>query len=307
MKKSTLITTIAMIVVVVVALSTATYAWFSASEVAVATVDMSTTASSDWALVQGVKQGSNISFAGASSDQISLTNSMNGLYSPTAAITTRVTQVLQATESNRATFYSAKKIGPLVKQDGEMKPIDPYYIRVINTKNTDKHLILSVVVAIEKDNTTSYYAAAATKFYVDDGTNSYTSGYKYNAGSTSSGGDITSGTPTGNETMTNSGVVLNTESGSAGRFEYTNPVLSTFFKTVPSTPSPTETKMGLVATNQYFSYDIDLGTYAAATAKNLVIYAWIDGWDADASAANANFSVKFAFYTKEAAGAGAGA
>ena len=42
MKKSTLITTIAMIVVVVVALSTATYAWFSASELAVASVDMTT-------------------------------------------------------------------------------------------------------------------------------------------------------------------------------------------------------------------------------------------------------------------------
>lgn len=302
MKKSTLITTIAMIVVVVVALSTATYAWFSASEVAVATVDMTTTASSDWALVEGKKSqdGSTISFAGASSDTISLTNSMNGLYSPTAAITTRVSQVLQATPSEVAEFYSAKKIGANVNQDGEMKPIDPYYIRVINTKNESKHLILSVVVAIESGNSTSYYAAAATKFYVDDGTNSYTSGYKHNPGTASSGGFITSGTPTGNETMTNIGVVLNTATGT-GNFEYTNPVLQSFFKTADPASNPTETKMGLVANNQYFSYDIDLGTYTAATAKNLVIYAWIDGWDADASAANAKFSVKFAFYTKEGA------
>ena len=303
MKKSTLITTIAMIVVVVVALSTATYAWFSASEVAVATVDMSTTASSDWALVEGKKSqdGNTISFAGASSDTISLTNSMNGLYSPTAAIATRVSQATQATESDRASFYSAKKKGAIVTQDGDVKPIDPYYIRVINTKNAERHLILSVVVAIEQGNTTSYYAAAATKFYVDDGTNSYTSGYKFNAGSAESGGVITSGTnPSGNATMTNSGVILNTKSGAAGNFEYTNPVLSQFFKTADPTNNPTEVKMGLSANNQYFSYDIDLGTYAAATAKNLVIYTWIDGWDADASAANANYSVKFAFYTKQA-------
>ena len=140
MKKSTLITTIAMIVVVVVALSTATYAWFSASEVAVASVNMSTTASSDWALVEGKRpqDSENISFAGASSDQISLENSMNGLYSPIAEITTGVSQALQATDSNRATFYSAKKNGSTVIQDGEAKAIDPYYIRVINTKNTQK-------------------------------------------------------------------------------------------------------------------------------------------------------------------------
>ena len=53
MKKSTLITTIAMIVVVVVALSTATYAWFSASSVSVAQVDMTTTASADWMIFEG--------------------------------------------------------------------------------------------------------------------------------------------------------------------------------------------------------------------------------------------------------------
>lgn len=297
MKKSTLITTIAMIVVVVVALSTATYAWFSASELAVASVDMSTTASSDWALVQGVKTGSNISFAGASSDQISLTNSMNGLYSPTAKITTGVQQSLQATDSNVASFYSAKKNGANVIQDGEAKAIDPYYIRVINTKNIPKTLILSVVVAIDGANETSYYAAAATKFYISDGTTVYTSGYKHNPAASTSGGVVTSVDPTGTESL--SGATLNAATGT-GNFEYTNPVLKSFFK--EATPDATETKMGLSANNKYFTYDIEVGEFQPATAKNLVIYAWIDGWDADASAANATFSVKFAFYSKEASG-----
>lgn len=301
MKKSTLITTIAMIVVVVVALSTATYAWFSASELAVASVDMTTTASSDWALVQGVKTGDNISFAGASSDQISLENSMNGLYSPTAKIATGIGQGLQVNDSAVASFYSAKKNGAKVIQDGEAKPINPYYIRVINTKNEEKTLILSVVVAIDGSNETSYYAAAATKFYISDGTTVYTSGYKYNAASATSGGLITSGNPTGTESL--SGATLNTQTGATGNFEYTNPVLKNFFK--KATPDATETKMGLSANNQYFTYDIEVGAFDAASAKNFVIYAWIDGWDADASAANATFSVKFAFYTKEAAGAGA--
>ncbi len=44
MKKSTLITTIAMIVVVVVALSTATYAWFTSSQATYANVEMTITA-----------------------------------------------------------------------------------------------------------------------------------------------------------------------------------------------------------------------------------------------------------------------
>lgn len=295
MKKSTLITTIAMIVVVVVALSTATYAWFSASEVAVASVNMSTTASADWALVLGQKTGNNISFAGASSDQISLENSMNGLYSPTAKIATGIGQGLQVQDSALASFYSAKKNGASVIQDGVAKEINPYYIRVINTKDTPKTLILSVVVAIEDGNDTSYYAAAATKFYISDGTTTYTSGYKHNAAAAESGGEVTTSDPINKESL--SGATLNTATGANGAFEYTNPVLQSFFKT--ATPDATEKKMGLSATNKYFSYDIEVGEFQPATAKNYVIYAWIDGWDADASAANAEFSIKFAFYSKE--------
>ena len=156
-------------------------------------------------------------------------------------------------------------------------------------------------VAIEQGNSTSYYAAAATKFYISDGTTVYTSGYKYNAAAATSGGMVTNTNPTGSVSLT--GATLNTATGDAGKFEYTNPVLKNFFK--KATPDATETKMGLSANNQYFTYDIEVGAFDAASAKNFVIYAWIDGWDADASAANATFSVKFAFYTKEAAGAGA--
>ena len=125
MKKSTLITTIAMIVVVVVALSTATYAWFSASSIAIATVDMSTSATADWALVEGTRTpgsdgAATVSFAGASSDQISWTDTdsaiFKGLWSPAAAITTTIQQSLQANAAKEASFYSAKKTGATVTQ-----------------------------------------------------------------------------------------------------------------------------------------------------------------------------------------------
>ena len=52
MKKSTLITTIAMIVVVVVALSTATYAWFSSASTNKVSATVSTSTLGDFAISQ---------------------------------------------------------------------------------------------------------------------------------------------------------------------------------------------------------------------------------------------------------------
>lgn len=307
MKKSTLITTIAMIVVVVVALSTATYAWFSASSIAIATVDMSTSATADWALVEGQRTpgsagAATVSFAGASSDQISWDNlDFRGLWSPTAAITTTIEQSLQADAANEAYFYSAKKTGGTVTQDADAAIVAPKYLRVVNTYAGERHLVLKVVLILSASgesvaNMASYYAAAATKFAICNESGLYaTNGYNYKAavgsGTAFSGAESNIG---------NSGtdLTVNTEKGqTSGQFNYTNPNLKNYFISAGGGNSDDEAKWGVQSGNNYVVYTIDFGTVPQNGFVNLALYTWIDGWVADASAANATFSLRYAFTT----------
>ena len=304
MKKSTLITTIAMIVVVVVALSTATYAWFSASDLAIANVSMSTKAAADWALVLGNKtDAATVSFAGASSDQIDISDEkFSGLYSPTAAINTTISKALQATYAGGAKFYTATKSGGKVTQNGNAVAKDPAFIRVVNTADDKKHLVLKVVLVLENADasTSSYYAAAATKFAICNDKGLYaTNGYQWVEGKTAdaqSGAEITSSAISG--TVALSGSTLKTATGTSGsEFNYTNPNLTTYFTTVGDTLSEDEANMGLSKGNLYVTYEVDFGNVAKNDYVNLAIYTWIDGWTADASAANATFTIRYAFTT----------
>ncbi|MCI7402065.1 MAG: hypothetical protein MSH40_05255 [Christensenella sp.] len=308
MKKSTLITTIAMIVVVVVALSTATYAWFSASSIAVANVNMTTQASADWALVLGNKTGSTVSFAGASSDQIDISDkAFAGLYSPIAAINTKISKALQATYADGATFYTATKSGGTVTQNGNAVAKDPAFIRVVNTaKDAQKHLVLKVVLVLadgSKASTSSFYAAAATKFAICNDKGLYaTNGYDWVEGITSgaeSGAEIASSASSGYVSPSGSTLKTATDTN-ASEFNYTNPNLTTYFTTVGETPNQDETNMGLVTNNTYVTYEVDFGNIARNDYVNLAIYTWIDGWTADASAANATFTIRYAFTSKNA-------
>lgn len=306
MKKSTLITTIAMIVVVVVALSTATYAWFSASSIAVANVNMTTQAAADWALVLGNKtDDATVSFAGASSDQIDISdNAFAGLYSPIAAIDTTISKALQAEYKKGATFYTATKSGGKVTQNGNAVPKDPAFIRVVNTAKEDyKHLVLKVVLVLENASasTSSYYAAAATRFAICNDKGLYaTNGYQWVEGKTAdaqSGAEITSSANSGN--VASSGSKLITKTGTSGsEFNYTNPNLKNYFTEITADdPSADEKNMGLTKGNVYVIYEVDFGNVAKNDYVNLAIYTWIDGWTADASAANATFTIRYAFTT----------
>lgn len=302
MKKSTLITTIAMIVVVVVALSTATYAWFSASSIAIATVEMSTSATADWALVEGNRTAGSagaatVSFAGASSDMIQWDNAdFRGLWSPTAAITTTIEQSLQANAANEASFYSAKKTGATVTQDADAAIVAPKYLRVVNTYNGPRPLVLKVVLILSADgaNTASYYAAAATKFAICNDKGLYaTNGYNYKT-AVGSGKAFTGGA---NE-YTKSGTALTVkDTQSAENFNYTNPNLTNYFISAGGGNSDDEAKWGVQSGNNYVVYTIDFGTVPKDGFVNLALYTWIDGWVADASAANASFSLRYAFTT----------
>ena len=292
-----------MIVVVVVALSTATYAWFSASSIAVATVDMSTSATADWALVEGQRTpgedgAATVSFAGASSDQIQWRHEdFKGLWSPTAPIATTIQQSLQANAANEAFFYSAKKTGATVTQDANATIMAPDYVRVVNTYAGPRHLILKVVLILNAGtaNTASYYAAAATKFAICNESGLYaTNGYNYNPAVGSGTAFSASESP-----IANSGadLTVNTaNSQNASQFNYTNPNLTNYF-IAAGTDKDNEAKWDVQSGSNYVVYTIDFGTVPQNGFVNLALYTWIDGWVADASAANALFSLRYAFTT----------
>ena len=215
MKKSTLITTIAMIVVVVVALSTATYAWFSSTSTAIANTSFTTEVSGDWTIMLGTVDGENfndLQYVGSAADTIDLTTiatSINtGLWCPTSAIETIITDSNAATTlDDRANFVQAEKTGTLynIKKlqtpamngasaaTGNEGVIKPFALRLVNVSGKTQVLQLNITVNAKSSGTTnSMYAAAAVRFYVyevtntspdanEDGVmegNTYTSGYR---------------------------------------------------------------------------------------------------------------------------------
>jgi hypothetical protein len=179
MKKSTLITTIAMIVVVVVALSTATYAWFSANSFATAAVTMKTTASADWSLVvgdAGSESGGLVpyTFTSTAVDTFDATNSIGalkqGLYAPTAALSIlddSTTPTLAQVTYN--TFYEASTLTTTTaKVKTVQEDVTPIVVKVSNSSGQDKTLKLVVIVNAGQavESTGTLYAAAAFSYAI---------------------------------------------------------------------------------------------------------------------------------------------
>lgn len=186
MKKSTLITTIAMIVVVVVALSTATYAWFSQATTTSASDSISTTAQADWIIMGGKATAGTGASAGkdvitySSSNGIDLTM-MDGLYSPTAKISSTLDSASNSASFTPNAFFTAFQDGTglaTTAQATDLPTIDPLgnsddgkvsavnYVRVINTKSTAQNLVLTITVLTEGTDDSNFYAANAFSTYV---------------------------------------------------------------------------------------------------------------------------------------------
>jgi len=321
MKKSTLITTIAMIVVVVVALSTATYAWFSASTVSTATVAMTTTATSDWMIFEGAGVSTNnendtnekaYTFTSAAADAITLSekNLQKGLQAPSSEAFANSISIdgTQAVVSSQE-FLTAKRASQsVVKVDGDPTVYDPFVLKVSNARGVDdKSLKVTVVINAGVSQTTgTLYAAAATTFdiaYITTKENAtaqqFTRGYSKCA--TKQGGYVSQDTVTEYATKVNasafasgsSSVVTYGSATTMANGEYSN------FKKVGQTPSAEETSWGLTAGQYYLAYSIVITDIDANDSVYFAIYPWIDGWAADNSAGGANYSINFAFTTAE--------
>jgi len=334
MKKSTLITTIAMIVVVVVALSTATYAWFSQSQTAVASTNFTTNASGDWSLMVGSISGSNLTFNGTAVESTTLdaTPIQAGLWAPTATIATAIAGTdASTTISSQAGFVQAQKVGnnhqisklqtaayDSAYNEGagraDVGLVAPFALRIMNVSGKQRTLQLNITLNAKSTGTTnSMYAAAAVRFYVYEKSNagengtgaSYTSGYfPIASDETATVNALTS--PTGN--ITKGGAVSMT-TGLASTIKTGEPgseTLTTRPVTIASydvgnitsefTKAANADELLGIAQNDYVkTYTFDMQTYAASGFSNIIIYAWIDGWVANGSAASANFDVNFGF------------
>jgi len=334
MKKSTLITTIAMIVVVVVALSTATYAWFSSSATAVASTTFTTNASGDWSMMIGsIDADGNLTFSGSAVDSTTLAVSpiASGLWAPTANINTAIaSNAASTTVTGRAGFVQATKTGNNsvisklqtanynsagAEGQGAAEPglVAPYAIRIMNVAGAERTLQLNITLNAKQNGTNnSMYAAAAIRFYVyeisnaeSNATASYTSGYNPIAsGETATVNALTS--ITGNVTQ---GSAVNMTTGLAGSYlgkdgEENDAILSRPVSIINynvaniasefTTPGANE-NLGIAAGDHVKTYTFDMQTYGAGGYSNIIIYAWIDGWVANGSAQSANFDVNFGF------------
>ena len=330
MKKSTLITTIAMIVVVVVALSTATYAWFSTTTTAVAGATFSTEASGDWSMIEGTISnvtaagGANLNYTSAAAASLNLTDFAlaNDLWAPDATIATAITDSLASTTiTGLASFTNAKVNGStaiLQKymsagykytkvedaweaaacEAGEYGYAQPIALRVINVSGqNNKELMLGITINVGSDSTktTTMYAGAAVRFYIYVIPNageakSYTSGYNKSV--------VPEGTINlGSTEITKAGTAQAANNYTGGLLDYTaGNILSSYSHALAD-----DTLLGIATNDYYKTYTLSLGTFAAAGYANIIIYPWVDGWVADTSAAAASFSVKFGFYSPVAA------
>jgi len=318
MKKSTLITTIAMIVVVVVALSTATYAWFSAASVSTANVAMTTTATSDWLIFQGAGQSTEnendanekaYTFTSAAAETINITptNLQKGLYAPSSAAWANTISIDGSTAVvSSQEFLAAQKSGNTSKVSVVPTVYDPIVLKISNASGAKKSLKVTVVINAQESQTTgTLYAAAATTFdiaYITTKENAtvqqFTKGYSKCA----------TGTYALNDTVTEYGTKVTRTEAATGTAAFTYNTATaisngkyTNFELVGATPSDEESKWGLTTGQNYLYYSIVIADLASTDSVYLSIYPWIDGWAADNSAGGANYSINFAFTSVAAA------
>lgn len=335
MKKSTLITTIAMIVVVVVALSTATYAWFSSSTSAVATsATITTTAAGDWTIAKGnitENQGTYTYVIAAASDSITLnTTGLNqGLWSPIGEINTAFTETSVGVSGgivNPEQFIEARvnNGGNLYHQTSET--ILPDILKLSNAQQSPKNLRLSVVLNAGSDTTkvSSFYACAAVRFVAVFEVMNGTTKEVYTVSNAYGYCDTVGYTDSACQTAADARVEDTTFEKQAGTAATDSVNKKTVINNINYAAAATVgagaqfkqyngwgisvdnlTKYGIGEQDYVYMYNYDLPVpVAVGQSTNVLIYTWIDGWQAATEAAGSSFTVNYAFNTAGAVTSG---
>ena len=316
MKKSTLITTIAMIVVVVVALSTATYAWFSSSSVSVAQVEMSTQASAEWMIFQGAEgtpDSGKYVFTTAASDVITLTpNALaSGLHSPLSDYTHTISVTGTTAAVTAQKFVEATVSGTTtetVKTSGPAAVAKPYVLKVSNaTGADDKILLVSVIINAGPSQTVgTLYAAAATKTDISYITTKSGATVKKATSGYNKATEAATAVNAANIIITPGSPVAAIEAKDGGfttkpAFEYKDATAMSGSKysnfNLAGADDPAR---GIAANDYYLEYSFEIADMDKTDSVYLSIYSWIDGWEADTSASRAEYKIVYAFTTKNA-------
>ena len=324
MKKSTLITTIAMIIVVVVALSTATYAWFSSASASTATMSISSAATSGWALSKGTVNTSTkaVTFS-SQSTTLDLGEALAGLYSPNAALTLAPSaNTATAVTVNKATenFYACSTYNGKAYVTEASNAKDPTILRIVNGTNAEATCTVTIFVVLKEDNSNSRYAAAGLTFYFADGAkNTYTLGYNWEdasaylttnaAGSKKAYGsvddlkNIEEKTSAG-DVLTHTTTNVVAAKGITGDIpEYDKATLAgntnsktTFRKNGETAITASDKTTELVpAKATYLAYTFTTAALESGSGINFATYAWIDGWKAEDSARGSEISIFYTF------------
>jgi len=319
MKKSTLITTIAMIVVVVVALSTATYAWFTSASKATASASISVVSSSGWLLatptsktiVESTEDLSydpetnpvgreTVAFDMSFTSPIVL-NLLNGLYSPAGLLTGAITESNGSAKFDNAQWFTAQQRGneiassatvaepetyKIYKATSEATPETPTsYIKVKNSSSGAKSLRLTITVFVEDSVYSNSSQKAATEklcAYISyyDGTNSKVAHTAYNYGTVT---DTTAArTPVPASTATGNKVVLNGDT--------TWTVCDTNTKLLTAFTGEEDKTDG-----NYYQYYLDIADIARDGEVDFSLNIWFDGWNIFSEANGAQAKVYLAF------------
>ena len=310
MKKSTLITTIAMIVVVVVALSTATYAWFSSSSVSVAQVEMSTTASAEWMIFQGTEEtpdSGEYVFTTAASDVIALTpNALaSGLHSPLSDYTHAISVTGTTATVTAQKFVDATVSGTTtktVKTKAGATGVKPYVLKVSNATGADnKTLVVSVIINAGPSQTVgTLYAAAATKTdiaYIT--TKSGASAAKATSGYNKAA-ELASAVTAVDTVITQSKPsIAATGFTTQPNFEYKDATAMSDSKYSNfNLAGADDSSRGITKNDYYLEYSFTIADMDKTDSVYLSIYSWIDGWEADTSASRAGYKIVYAFTTQ---------
>lgn len=317
MKKSTLITTIAMIVVVVVALSTATYAWFASSSTSTATMTITSNATSGWSLSKGTITGTNVTWS-SQSTTLDLGDALAGLYSPNGVLTLAPNaNTATAVTVNKSTenFYACNTYNGNAYVTSASTAKDPTVVRIVNGNEGEAQCTVTILVVLETDNANSRYAAAGLTFYFADGAgNTYTLGYDYEDASeykaenpvgskkaytdvdqlkNAQEGDILAHTSTNN--VAGEGITGNIpEYDKATLAGNTNSKI-TFRKNGDTAITAADQTTLVPANATFLAYTFTTEQIQSGSGVNFATYAWIDGWKAEDSARGSTISILYSF------------
>ena len=324
MKKSTLITTIAMIVVVVVALSTATYAWFTSDSKTYASQTISTVAAADIVVLANGTRMLATNTKATFTEQALLTYTIGstqtendlgirkGLWAPTSQIASVASGSNSATDSSTSVIVSY--IAGTQSSDGttftvSTAPTDTSADMIRVTAMKAGSIDLTIIIGAA-DGEASLFAAQGVSFYLASATakmantkysyfDTNHASYALTKGANNEGG---ANVVEANDTtvIANSFTAVDaygtiTDSASANH-RVTSTTPGTGFTTNVADTIADKAGIAYGTYTKYYTMTVSLGdAFAQNESRNFLLYNWLDGAYLTDAAGAANIAISYSF------------